>query len=117
MKGPNKTIKPQKLLQSASGGYITTAKTKKSAFFGQDINFFIFKSRDFSRFPEKFPVFCVVTPPPGGNVSFKFSSRTSLQTILHPDWFKCPYFCLLPKVGSANRALRPIQAQYMSTKK
>ena len=47
------------------GGYIKTAKTKKRPFFGQDRNFFVSKSQDLSRFPEKFPVFCVVTHTPG----------------------------------------------------
>ena len=49
------------------GGYIKTAKTKKRPFFGQDRNFFVSKSQDLSRFPEKFPVFCVVTHTPGLN--------------------------------------------------
>ena len=42
------------------------AKTKKSPFFGQfcsDRNFFVSKSWDFSRFPEKFSVFAIIIYP------------------------------------------------------
>ena len=55
------------------------------------------------------------------NHPFSNRSRTRKYwyccSILHPDWSKCPYFCLPPKVESANQAFRPIRAQNQSVKK
>ena len=61
-----KESKREKIMESCTPGRYFT--TKKTAGFLTEIflsDKIVQKNRDFTRFPGKFPVFCVLTLPPG----------------------------------------------------